>query len=91
MTILDLFNWKEGVGEVLQVRVTPKASANRLKMDYAADGATLLRVYVTAAPENGKANEAVIRLLSKELGLPKSAFTITHGLTDRNKVIRISR
>jgi len=60
--------------DVLTVKVTPKASANRIKID----GETV-RVYVTAVTENGKANAAVIKLLSKKLGIPKSALESCAG------------
>lgn len=73
----------------LQVRVTPKASANRIKIEQLANGQSLIRVYVTVAAEGGKANREVINLLAKEFGLPKSAFTITHGLLSRDKTIVI--
>ncbi len=91
MFFSDLFNWKDGIGNVIKVRVTPKASSNRIKIEHQQDGSLLVRVYVTAPPQDGEANEAVIKLLAKELGVAKSAITITHGLTDRNKVIKITR
>lgn len=69
----------------LTIKATPKASANRIKID----GETV-RVYVTAIPENGKANAAVIKLLSKALGVPKSALDIVRGESDKVKVIRIN-
>lgn len=77
------------IPERLTVRVTPKASFNRLKIDYQADGTFFIRAYVTVAPEDGKANQAVIDLLAKALSLPKNAFTIVQGFKSRNKVIRI--
>jgi len=44
-------------------------------------------VYVTVVAESGKANAAVIQLLSKTLSLPKSALSILQGQTARQKVI----
>ena len=67
------------------MRVTPKASRDRILDD---DGA--LRVYVTAVPENGKANGAVQKLLAKALGLPKSRVVLIRGQTSRDKVFRIT-
>jgi uncharacterized protein len=46
-------------------------------------------VKVTAVPENGKANAAIIALLSKTTGVAKSSFTQVAGVIDRNKVFRI--
>jgi uncharacterized protein (TIGR00251 family) len=85
-----LFNWQDTPPSTLTVRVTPKASANRIKTEQSSDGTTLVRVYVTAPPEDGKANKAVLELLAKQLGVAKSSLTILHGLHDRTKVIGIS-
>ncbi len=73
------------------LRVTPRASANRIA-DILEDGAggCRLKVRVTAVPEDGKANKAVIRVLAKSWKLAKSLFQITAGTTDRNKTILIT-
>jgi hypothetical protein len=86
-TIPDLTS----LGDVLHIRVTPKASSNRIKVEPQPDGSTHFRVYVTTVPEDGKANKAVIALLSKYLGIPKTSMTITHGTTGKDKTIKISR
>jgi uncharacterized protein (TIGR00251 family) len=44
-----------------------------------------LRVAVTAAPEKGKANQAIIALLSKVLGISKSGIEIISGETSPQK------
>jgi uncharacterized protein YggU (UPF0235/DUF167 family) len=89
MTIFDLFTYKNPP-DTLRIRVTPKAKSERIKKEFAADGSVLYKIYVTAAPEDGKANEAVIKLLAKALGISKSSLTITHGLTSRDKIIKIN-
>ncbi|WP_121631174.1 DUF167 domain-containing protein [Tropicibacter alexandrii] len=71
-------------GAEIAVRVTPKASRNRIEREGDA-----LRVYVTTVPENGKANAAVQKLLAKALGLPKSRLDLIRGATSRDKVFRI--
>jgi uncharacterized protein (TIGR00251 family) len=48
-----------------------------------------LQVKVRTQPEKGKANEAVIALLAKSFGLPRSAFSVISGETSRLKTIRI--
>lgn len=65
------------------VRVTPKASSNRIKRED--DGS--LRVYVTTAPEDGKANKKVIELISKEFKIPKSSLEIIKGQKSKDKTI----
>ena len=47
-------------------------------------------VRVRAAPQDGKANEAVIRLLARHFGVTRSAVRITRGLTVRNKIVEIT-
>ncbi len=74
-------------GTRLSLRVTPKASRNAVAAPEA-DGDPL-RVYVTTVPEGGKANAAVLKLLSKALGLPKSRLEIVQGATGRDKVVEI--
>ncbi|WP_420569407.1 DUF167 domain-containing protein [Thalassovita sp.] len=71
-------------GAEIEVRVTPKASRNRVTLQ---DGT--IRVYVTTAPENGKANAAVQKLLAKSLGLAKSRLTLIRGQTSRDKTFRL--
>ncbi len=71
-------------GAVLEVRVTPKASRNEIREE---DGQ--IRVYVTTVPENGKANDAVVKLLSKALGVPKSRLTLIRGATSRDNAFRV--
>ncbi len=46
-------------------------------------------VRVRAAPQEGKANEAVVRLLARHFGLPRSAVSIVRGFTVRNKVVEM--
>ncbi len=87
----DLKSWKVSAGDTLTVRVTPKASSNRIKLENMQDGSTRLRVYVTVAAENGKANEAVLKLLAKALGLPKSNLTIIRGELSHDKLIKIMK
>ncbi len=55
-----------------------------------ADGVRLLKVRVTAAPEDGKANRALIRLLADALGVAQASIRIASGETSRNKLIEIA-
>ena len=67
------------------VRVVPKARRNAVKV--ADDGS--LRVRVTAAPEDGKANEALVSLLSKQLQVPKFSVRVVRGHRARDKVVEV--
>lgn len=87
--MLDFFDSKDPLG-ALRVKVTTKAKSERIKKETRSDGSVVYKVYVTAAPEDGKANEAVIKLLAKELGVAKSCLTITHGHKSREKTIEIN-
>ncbi|ACB97135.1 DUF167 domain-containing protein [Beijerinckia indica] len=75
----------------IAIRVTPKASANRIVVETAPDGSERLRIYVTTVPENGKANRDVLRLLAKHLDIPPSSLEIIRGSTGRDKIVRFSR
>ncbi|MGB9141644.1 MAG: DUF167 domain-containing protein [Aestuariivirga sp.] len=78
-------------GRLLAVRVTPKASRNEITGLYrAADGAVSLRVKVTAAPDKGQANAAVIKTLARAMRISKSGFNLVKGQTDRNKTFEIT-
>jgi uncharacterized protein YggU (UPF0235/DUF167 family) len=78
-------------GGLLFIRVTPKSARPAIGGIFAgADGKLSLQVKVRAQPEKGKANEAAIELLADALDLPKRAFAITAGETDRLKTIRIT-
>ena len=77
-------------GITVRVKVSPKASSNRIDgVHAAADGGAVLKVAVTAAPERGKANAAVIKLLAGEWRIPKGRFSVTAGTADRRKALFI--
>ena len=69
----------------INIRVQPRASRNSIEIG--ADGT--VRIRVTAPPDRGKANEAVVKLLSKNLGIPKSSVRIVRGHTSRSKSVQI--
>ncbi|MEK9725657.1 MAG: DUF167 family protein [Rhodospirillaceae bacterium] len=78
-------------GVRLAVRVTPKSSRNAIAgLAEEADGSRILGIQVTAVPEGGKANAAVLKLLAKTWKLPRGAFRIASGDTSRRKVIEIA-
>jgi len=70
---------------LLKVRVQPRSSRNQV------DGyeEETLRLRVTAPPANGQANDGVIALLSKTLGISKSRLEIVRGHSSRDKLVSI--
>ena len=71
---------------VIKVKVTPSSKEDRV-VGQDADGTW--KVKVRAAPDKGKANQAVIDLLAKHFNKPKRSIIIKSGLTDRLKTIII--
>ncbi len=73
------------------LKVTPKAARAAIGgLGADADGRAFLRVAVTAAPERGKANAAVIKLLARAWRLAPSALSITGGATARRKTLHVA-
>lgn len=74
----------------LIVHLIPKASANTIE-GWAQDvqDQKVLRVKVTAVPEDGKANLALIKLLSKTFHVSKSRISLVRGTTSRIKELDI--
>jgi uncharacterized protein len=73
------------VETLLQVKVAPKAARTAV-VGWIGD---TLKLSVTAAPENGRANEAVILLLAEVLRCPRSTIGVRRGATTARKLIAI--
>jgi uncharacterized protein (TIGR00251 family) len=71
---------------LLKVYLQPKASKNEIAGPYR-DG---IKVRVTAAPVEGRANEVLLKFLAKEFGVTPSSVEIVKGLRSREKLIKIS-
>ncbi len=69
----------------IQVKVFPGSSHEEL---IKRDG--ILKAYVKAPPDKGKANKALIKLIAKKYGVRKSGVTIVAGITSRNKTVEVS-
>jgi len=69
----------------INVRVIPRAKQNKITVE--SDGR--VRVHITAAPVDGAANVAVIKLLAEYFDAPKSQIKIIRGATSRNKVVEL--
>jgi hypothetical protein len=75
---------------LLAIRLTPNGGRDVLEgAETAADGQVHLKARVTAVPEKGKANKALIALVSKALRCPKSLIEVASGDTSRQKILRI--
>jgi uncharacterized protein len=73
------------------VRLAPKSSRDAVSglMRTAENGWTI-KASVTAVPEAGRANEALVRLLAKQWGVPRSSVTVAAGASERNKILHVS-
>ena len=69
----------------LSVRLQPRARRDEVVGER--DGAVVIRV--TAPPVDGKANEALCRLVAKAAGVPPSRVSVVRGHTARDKVVRV--
>jgi uncharacterized protein (TIGR00251 family) len=71
---------------VFSVKVVPRSSKNAL----AGILAGMLKVKLAAAPEKGKANQALIGFLAETLGVRKNAIKIISGHTSPVKIIQVT-
>ena len=81
---LDLRDTAQGV--TLRVRVQPRSSRNGLGGER--EGALVVRL--TAPPVEGRANQALARMLADALGVPPSAVQLVRGDSGRDKVVAIA-
>ena len=78
-------------GLTLVVRLTPKGGRDGIDgVEVMSDGKPVLKARVRSAPEDGKANAALVELLAKSLRLPRSAVTLAAGQTSRIKTLEIA-
>jgi uncharacterized protein len=81
--LLDIRQEKNGAS--FAVKVAPRASHNQIAQ--VADG--VLKVRLTAPPVEGAANQALVKLLAKALGLAKSKVQVIKGHKSRDKRILV--
>ena len=78
-------------GVTLTVRLTPKGGRDAIDgIEQLADGRSVLKVRVRAAPSEGEANDALVRLIAKSLGVPPRDVTLAAGATARVKRLVVS-
>ena len=79
-----------GDGVRVAVRLTPRGRADRLLgIAHLSDGAAVLKVSVTAPPVDGRANDALCRLIAARAGVAPSRVSIVRGAKARDKVVRV--
>ena len=71
----------------LRVKVIPRSSKSEIVGELA-DGT--IKAKIAAAPEKGRANEALIELLAATYGVPRAAVEIVSGHSNPLKLVRIS-
>lgn len=71
---------------LLQLYIQPRASKNR----FVGLHGEAIKLAITAAPVDGKANVAVVKFLASSLGLKKKDLEIRHGLQSRNKGVLVA-
>ena len=77
-------------GILLRVRLTPKASRDRITTVGDTSAGSALRAYVRAPPADSAANRALIALVSEWLRVPKSTVTLTAGSRSRIKTLHVA-
>src|SRR2546425_12427730 len=76
----------EAVSPRLRLRVSPGAARTRVVGRHG----DAWKVRVAAAPEGGRANEAVVRLLAEALAVPREAVTLVSGHGGRDKIVELN-
>lgn len=87
----SLYPWrpvKDGV--MLHISLTPKSSRDAVGEIVDSPSGCVLKVKVRALPDKGLANQAVVKVLAKWLGVPKSSLELASGSRSRLKSIKIS-
>jgi len=78
-------------GVTISVRLTPKGGRDAIDgIVQLADGRCVLKVRVAAAPSEGEANAALLRLIAKAVAVPPRDVTLVAGATSRVKLLAVS-
>lgn len=78
------YQWS-GDDLLLRIKVQPRSSTNSIAGVHNGE----LRVKLTAAPVDGKANQSLTKLLSKTFGVPSGQVCIEKGETSKSKRVRV--
>jgi uncharacterized protein len=78
-------------GVSLSVRLTPKGGRDAIDgVEPMADGRAVLKARVAAPPSEGEANDALVRLIAKRLGVPPRDVALSAGATSRVKRLTVA-
>jgi uncharacterized protein YggU (UPF0235/DUF167 family) len=78
-------------GLLVTVRLTPKGGRDAVDgIEHLADGSSVLKARVRAAPHEGAANDALVALLARELGVRRGGIALVAGATARIKRLKIA-
>ncbi|PWB80237.1 MAG: hypothetical protein C3F11_18480 [Methylocystaceae bacterium] len=81
----------EGGGVALWIRLTPKGGRDALDgLETLSDGRVVLKARVRAAPEDGRANDALVELIASKFQTPRRSVSIASGHTGRQKKLFIA-
>lgn len=73
-------------GEPFEIKVITKSSSDKIYLENEA-----IKVKIREIPEDGKANKAIINLLSKTFKIPKKNIEIIRGAKSSNKILKINK
>jgi len=90
--VADAAPWQVVAGGLaITVRLTPKGGRDAIDwIEQMADGRAVLKVRVRAAPSDGEANAALVRLMADALGVAPRQVTLVAGATARIKRLTVA-
>ena len=71
------------------VRLAVQVAANAKKTEVIGVADDLLKIKLHAQPIEGKANDALVRFIAAQLQVPRTAVSVTHGLTSKRKLLLV--
>jgi uncharacterized protein len=78
-------------GVVVNIRLTPKGGRDAVEgVEQLADGRSVLKARVRAAPSEGEANAALVRLVARTLDVPARDVELVAGATARVKRVKVA-
>lgn len=72
------------------IRIAVQVSPNARKSEIVSGDGDTLRIKLQAPPVDGKANDALVQFLAKKLQIPRKQVSITHGQSNRRKLLEIT-